>query len=560
MNKNFTLFNFVALWLISALAMAQTYEFAVHGGGTEKEEFWDMDVDASGNVYSFIMYRTNVSFGADAFTNSNKNGLIVKHDANGNQLFTVDIPSEQPNFLNGAIGVSDDGQIFIGSKAPAGDLGGKTAYLGGFIAKVNNDGNLAWILQPVRQVDGGNFSQDQFKVRSVEVFGTDVYVGADLDADGVLGGVSSAFTGAVLIKLSLDGTVKWIKGIPNTGISAPHDYIGSGLDYIIQAKDGSIYVAGKAGDGSYNDWEVAFVAKFNSDGTHQWTRRTSSSGADSWGVAELSTGDIITGFDVGGAQVIDFGTGETLEPSTTGWLGAMAMFNKEGVLQGMHYTTDALYADVSNINSKNLITINNFAVTASDEIIFLGNMVGENRFNNEMTITSQAGILGASQDAFLLVTNRDLQILQAFAHTGGNNEWGLKGQVNGDSFYFAGDYESYVHQFYGTFQAEFGEYSFPSAGDQDVYIARINLKSSSSVNDLKEIRTFTIYPNPATQVLNIQNNLRYKQWYKIYNSNGQLVKEIPVNGNNMLTYDISKWDRGIYLIRSENKAYKLIKQ
>jgi hypothetical protein len=57
------------------------------------------------------------------------------------------------------------------------------------------------------------------------------------------------------------------------------------------------------------------VAKFETDGTFLWVKKTSSPGVDSWGIAEASNGDLITGFGIGGAQVIDFGEGATLEAS-----------------------------------------------------------------------------------------------------------------------------------------------------------------------------------------------------------------------------------------------------
>ena len=367
-------------FLVSTSVFAETYHFAAHGGGSNKEELLDFKIDDAENSYVLLKYDANVTFGDDSYSNPLKNSLIVKYDKDGNQLMTKDIVAEWSNAMFGAMGVSGEGIVVAAARTKSGTLDGHEVYGGNFIGKLGSDGNFEWILQPIENIEGAR-QFTGFSVTAIEVTRNDVYVAATANGKITLNGVADPgyspqnVQSALLIKMDLTGNLLWIKNIPTPSVDN-HPTIDGGMDHILPSADGQhIYVAGKFGDGSYNPYEVAYVAKFKTDGTFLWVKKTSTSGADSWGIAEASNGDLITGFGVGGAQLIDFGDGAQLEPSDTGWFGALARFDKDGNVKLINYVAGALYSDASNIGAQNMLRLYHLSVVRCTPII--GHGAGE---------------------------------------------------------------------------------------------------------------------------------------------------------------------------------------
>lgn len=476
---------FLLLFLVSNSAFSETYHFAAHGGGSKKEELLDFKVDNAENSYVLLKYDTNVTFGSDTYSNKSKNSLIVKYDKNGNQLMTKDIVTETPNTLFGALGVSGDGRVVVAASTLPGTLDGHDVYGGTFIGKLGSDGNFEWVLQPIQTIDRVRQFLE-FRVTAIEVIQDAVYVAATANGRITLDGVTDPgyslenLQSALLIKMDSTGSINWIRQVPTPDVNN-HPSIDGGMDHILPSADGqSVYVAGKVGDGSYNPYEVAFVAKFKTDGSFSWVKRTSSSGADSWGLAEAKNGDLITGFGIGGAQLIDFGDGSKLEPSDTGWFGGLLRLDKNGNVKTLKYVTDALYSDASNIGAQNMLRLFHVTVNDKDQTILMGQVIGTHKFKNDIEAISTPGLVGASKDVAIIVTDLDFNPIEAYAGTGGNNEWGRKCVTKGNKIYFSGEYDSYSHPFFGSFKPQFGAYSFESAGNQDIYVASVSTAADST--------------------------------------------------------------------------------
>jgi len=214
------LFNYVAdmklplliLLLGSSSLIGQSYEFAAHGGGSQKEEFLDFKVDDAENSYVLLKYDSDVTFGADSYTNPSKNSLIVQYDKDGNQLMTKDIVAETPNAIHGALGVSGGGVVVAAALTKTGTLDGHEVYGGYFIGKLGNDGNFEWVLQPIDSIEGARQFLS-FRVTAVEVTENEIYVAATANGKITLNGVTDPGyatdneTSALLIKMDLDGNV-----------------------------------------------------------------------------------------------------------------------------------------------------------------------------------------------------------------------------------------------------------------------------------------------------------------------------------------------------------------
>lgn len=176
---------------------------------------------------------------------------------------------------------------------------------------------------------------------------------------------------------------------------------------------------------------------------------------------------------VGGPQRIDFGSGPALEESEVGWFGALARFDKDGNLKKLIYVADALYNDNSNFGAQNLLSLHHLSVNAGDQVFLTGALVGSHAFKNNLETTSSSGLLGTSQDMAVIITDPEFNPVEVYADTGTNNEHGRKIANLGSTVYIAVEYDSYSHPFLGTYKPQFGDYTFDSAGNLDIFIASI---------------------------------------------------------------------------------------
>jgi len=81
----------------------------------------------------------------------------------------------------------------------------------------------------------------------------------------------------------------------------------------------------------------------------------------------------------------------------------------------------------------------------------------------------------------------------------------------------------------------------------------------TSVNDLDEKSAFILFPNPASQILNIEiKNSVSQQSLRVFNSIGQLVELMEFSEK--INWDVSQLPPGLYLIKHDNKTARFIKK
>lgn len=70
---------------------------------------------------------------------------------------------------------------------------------------------------------------------------------------------------------------------------------------------------------------------------------------------------------------------------------------------------------------------------------------------------------------------------------------------------------------------------------------------------------FLVFPNPANEIINIDSGKDTKKvfFYSIYNTTGQLIKSGQFNAR-MYSIDISNLPKGTYLVKIQNKRYKVL--
>jgi chitinase len=87
----------------------------------------------------------------------------------------------------------------------------------------------------------------------------------------------------------------------------------------------------------------------------------------------------------------------------------------------------------------------------------------------------------------------------------------------------------------------------------------VNMFTTAALkNDVVNASTLKVYPNPASNLLNIETENQITLPIIILNVTGQMVYKTDVTGNKQI--DISNFEKGMYFIRINNTTSKFIKQ
>ena len=100
--------------------------------------------------------------------------------------------------------------------------------------------------------------------------------------------------------------------------------------------------------------------------------------------------------------------------------------------------------------------------------------------------------------------------------------------------------------------------------DSDPWMV-IKKKSISKINHEMKKEDIHIYPTLTKGEIIIRNNLFHPKLIAIYNSYGQvMVRRVIVENGDSITFDLTNYDKGIYLVKAENShevsVNKIIKQ
>ena len=236
-------------------------------GGTGYDISYSAFASADGAVY--VGGYGNASIDAQPY-NDNNDAFITKFSANGEKLWTRMVGGHEQNIGFSIAGGSSDGSFYLAGYTN-GAMDSQT-YAGGdgdaFIAKYDVDGNALW----TRLVGGTSTDKGQ----SIAI-GSDGAVYMTGSYDGYVWGIEHFQTpGGFVVKYDADGNQEWIHllGAPS----------GDGFYSLTTDGTGSIYVEGTTYgdiDGQTNNGgNDAFIVKYDSDGTKQWTQLIGGTGDD----------------------------------------------------------------------------------------------------------------------------------------------------------------------------------------------------------------------------------------------------------------------------------------
>ena len=288
-----SLFPFLLLAFCFAVpARAQRIEWARQLGTWEADQNWGgVSADGLGHVY--ISGYTNGNLGA---TNKGaRDAFVSKFDAEGTLQWTQQLGTSDHD---SSYGVSADGlgNVYISGQTYGAlgltNEGGPDAFL----SKYDASGTLHWTQQLGTSVWDRSWSV------SADGLG-DVYISGD--THGNLEGTNAGSDDAFLSKYDARGSLQWTRqiGTSSTEYGRSVSADGRGSVYI------SGWTAGSLGGTTNAGGHDAYISKYDTSGTLQWTQQLGTSDHDSsYGVSADGLGSVyISGWTAGSLEGINAG-------------------------------------------------------------------------------------------------------------------------------------------------------------------------------------------------------------------------------------------------------------
>jgi hypothetical protein len=239
-------------------------------GTSQSDQAWDIASDNAGNV--FVTGNTFANSFDGQTSNGNEEVFITKYDSSGVRLWSRllgTINADESNAITcdqaGNVYVAGDTTGTFPGQPHTGDFGDP------FVAKYDTNGSLQW----VRQFGTSQCCEGATDV-ATDALGNAYVTGnvlSSMDGQPFQGGFVDAF----VVKFDSAGARQWTRLL---GTNQGEDGYSISADGV-----GNVYVAGdtrgnlggqtNAGNGD------AFVTKYDTTGTYQWTRLLGTSGQDS---------------------------------------------------------------------------------------------------------------------------------------------------------------------------------------------------------------------------------------------------------------------------------------
>lgn len=236
-------------------------------GGTMAEQAYALATDASGNVLVTGYFQGTAGFGGTVLTSGGNNDIFVaKYDASGNHLWSRQLGTTDLDIGNSIV-ADNTGEVIV------------TGYLHGIVpsdialAKYNATGTVQWI-KVIGSVEGYDEGLSVASDAAGNIIMTGSFAG-DVDFGG--GNLSTSSIDdwdAFLVKYNAAGTHLWSSRFGNadleSGFAVKSDPASNVL--VTGYFSGTVNFGGADLTSASGDVDV-FLAKYDPDGAHVWSRR-----------------------------------------------------------------------------------------------------------------------------------------------------------------------------------------------------------------------------------------------------------------------------------------------
>lgn len=521
-NYRFTsrLFASIAVFAFTELAIAQTapnidWQKSFGGSNTEIKE--------SGKEPGPTTVQYTTDGGYVLVGTSNSNDGDVSGNKGGRDIWAVKISNSGTLQWQKSLGGSQDdrgysvkqttdgGYIIAGTtRSNDGDVTGYHNWEDYWVIKLDSNGNIQW-----QKAYGGN-QDDEARSIIQTTDGGYIVAGFSNSTDGDVTGNKGGFDHWI-VKLNSSGTIEWQKSY------------GGGQDdraYAIQqTADGYIFGGtARSTDGDvtgYKGWEDYWVVKIDNAGTIQW-QKTLGGSKDDIARSIIQTAD--------GSYIVA-GYSNSTDGDITGNKGGfdhwvVKLDNNGGLVWQKNFggSQDDRGYSLEKASDGNILLAGN-ARSNDGDVTGFHNWEDDwiIKFNNSGVLLWEK-ILGGSQDdsAHSIAQTPDGIIVSGYTNS-----------TDGDITFNHGDFDLWVIKLKGE-----------TMGVQDVNNKNIVLS-----------------PNPVKDVLNISNVTGVEN-ISIYNTSGQLIKEVGKNTNQI---SFSEMTPAVYMVKittkdNSSKVYKVIKK
>jgi len=290
------------------------------GGGLERSRA--MAIDAWGNVVVTGFFQQTVDFGGGPLTSAGSGDIfVVKYDSNGNHVWSQRFGGSGSD-TGISIAIDGVGNILVtGEFQNTLSFGGGTLTSAGswdaFVAKFGSGGAHLW------SRSSGDTDLDRGSGVAVDMDGNVVVTGEFVGTVDFGGGAvaSAGFEDVFLAQYAPDGTYLWSKRFGQGGTDR-------GLDVAVD-ESGNILATGRTASGDFGGGTITpwglYVARFDSDGGHLWSRGFHGN-LDVPAIAVDGNGNVVVSGDI--QTTVDFGGGALTRTGT--WDIFVASFDPEG--------------------------------------------------------------------------------------------------------------------------------------------------------------------------------------------------------------------------------------
>ena len=544
-----------ALALFTGTLYAQDFQWVKTAGSVNNDFGTAICVDNNGNSYA-------AGYGEVSYVAPNyMYGMrVAKYNSTGTEVWVKQIlnPTGSNSVVAYDIANDADGNIYVVG-AFFGTINFDTGFPvssqsstdDGFILKLNNNGDFQW----VQAIKSSSF----IDIRKIKVNGVgELLVGGvfsgtvDFDPSAAVSnrtsqGMKDVFYG----KFSGAGDLLWVKQI---GSSYDVSIVGLEVD-----ASNNIYVAGSfkvAGNFDVGNspqnlttadvYADAYILKVSNSGTFDWVKQIGASQYNDNLVKALSVGSHIC---LAGnfTHEIDFdpGPGEAILEFLGEVDGYVLSLNLNGEFSWVKQLSAEGYGSVD---------IRSVTQNLAGDLALTGSFTGTVDFDpNTGTVNLGSGGLENS-DLFTWHLTSDGNFGWAI-NCGGvqyNHQRGDDVAMDNDGNVWA------IGRFVGTvdFNPGAGVSNQTAVGGYDAYVLKLS-SSGLSIDNLNDVSSLSIYPNPVTDYLNIQTTFMGSA--TIFNMDGRIHETFQVLDQTQL--NLSLYPSGVYFILLENGvSMKFVKE
>lgn len=536
-------------------AEAQTFEWAKNMGGSTADIGYSITTDATGNSYITGSFQGTADFdpSSSSVANLASNGandiFVAKYDVDGNYLWAHNIGGGGSDYGYSITSDMSENIYITGGFQGTADFDPSLVSTTNLISNGNSDifitkfdvnGNFVWAKRVGSTAD--DYAEGIVNYSLGAIYLTGVFQGtADFDTDtSTYNLISNGGSDIFIASYDSDCQLKWAKNIG--GVNSDN------ASSIARDQAGNIFITGYFNGNA--DFDPAapvstlishgsqdiFIAKFTNNGNYLWAIDLGGSSSDIGNSinTDISGNVVITGSFNGTA---DFDPGTTI-------FNVISNGNQDIFIA--KYDTNGNYIWAFNMGSNGLDKGNAIATDIYENIYLTGSFKFTVDFDPGASSTSLSSI--GNSDSFLAKydANGNIKWINQLGGAGADEGFAINTNTNG-KVYTTGSFSGTAN-FYSNISPAA---NLISNGNTDIYNASYlqSVATNIQLSNNSEIVNFSLYPNPATDLVTINFGKNYEHLNVIItNIVGQTMISKKYFNSNVVDLDLNELMAGTYFV------------